>query len=108
MNDGYLHTTQDGTIDCQGQPISLDGSHRDITLNGNCTRIRVTGSHVDLTAYIPPGARIELTGSSTDVVWRLTRRGPAPQLINTGSNNNFYRNSRLSSYQDHDWYQEQK
>ena len=106
VEDGFTHITANGTFDCQGRPVAVDGSHRDVTLQGNCRRVRLTGSHVDLIAYVEPGATIDVTGSHDTIIYRLTRRGPPPRLNDQGAANELLRNSRLSWQQDHDWYQE--
>ncbi len=105
VNDGFSHVAGAGTFSCNG-PTAVDGSHKDVTLEGACRTVRVTGSHVDLVAYVEPGATIEVTGSRDTVVYRLLRRGPPPRWLNRGDGNELIRNSRAPWEQDHDWYQE--
>ena len=107
LNDGYTHVSGSGTFDCGGRPMAVDGSHRDIVLQTNCRRIRVAGWHDDLTVYVEPGSSIEVTGSHDSIIYRLVRRGAAPQWTNRGTANELIRNARASWEQDHDWYQEQ-
>ena len=108
LNDGYTHLDGSGTFECSRRPVAFDGSHRDVVLQGGCTRVRVTGSHDDLTIYVEPGAAIEVTGIRDTIIYRLVRRGAAPQWINRGGDGNeLIRNSRASWERDHDWYQEQ-
>ncbi len=106
LNDGYTHIAGAGTFDCNGRPVAIDGSHRDVTLQGGCQRVRVAGSHVDLVVYVEPGATIEVTGSHDDIVYRLLRRGAPPRWFNQGDSNQLIRNSRAPWEQDHDWWQE--
>ena len=106
LNDGYNHISGGGTFNCDG-PTSVDGSHKDVVLQGSCRRVRVTGSHDDVVAYVEPSSSVEVTGSHVDVVYRLLRRGQAPQWINRGDGNGLIRNSHAPWEQDHDWYQEQ-
>ena len=107
LNDGYTHIGGGGTFDCGRLPVAVDGSRRDVVLQNGCTRVRVTGSHDDLTVYVEPGAAIEVTGIRDTVVYRLVRRGAAPQWIDRGVGNELLRNSRAPWERDHDWYQEQ-
>jgi hypothetical protein len=107
LNDGFTHIGVAGLFDCGPQPVSIDGSHTDVTLQGRCRHVRITGWHDDVVLYVEPGSTIEVTGSHDDVVYRLLRRGPPPQWVNRGASNELIRNSRAPWEQDHDWYQEQ-
>jgi hypothetical protein len=106
VNDGFLHLDKRGTFSCNGQPVAYDGSHANVTLDTDCARIRVSGSHNDVVAYVVPNATIEVTGDRNTIVYRLLRAGPKPQWINRGDGNNLVRNSNAPWEQDHDWYQE--
>lgn len=95
-----------GTIQCGKAPLALDGSHTDVTLQGVCWRVIVHGSHNDIVIYTVPGARLEATGDSNDIIWRQIRRGRPPILRAWDSRDELYRDSRSSSQQNHDYYQE--
>ncbi len=106
LNDGYAHWAAGGTFECDGRPVAVDGSHRNVVLEAGCKRVRVTGSFDDVIVYVDPDGTVEITGIHDTVVYRLVRRGTAPRLINTGTSNELLRNSTASWEQDHDWYQE--
>jgi len=104
--DGYVHVTQrSGTIACDGRPVSVDSMHADIVVRNDCRRVRLAGSHDDVTVYIQPGGSIEITGHHNDLVWRQTGPGPRPYLIGGGETNTFHRNSRDSAEANPDWWQ---
>ena len=105
LNDGYNHLAKGGKFPCNGQPTAFDGNHKDVILEGGCRTVRVAGSHVDLVAYVEPGATIEVTGSHDTIVYRQVERGAAPRWIDQGAGNELLRNSRFGSEQDHDWWQ---
>lgn len=44
LNDGFTHWAGDGTVECAGRPVAIDGSHKNIVLQGNYRRIRIAGS----------------------------------------------------------------
>ncbi len=108
VNDGYFHLNKSGTFTCPAQPVSIDGDRRDITLDGTCRQIRITGSRNDVVVYVPPNASIDVTGNRNTVVYRLIRAGAKPRWTNTGDSNELLRNSRAPWMRDRDWYQEQR
>ena len=105
-NDGYVHYRRSGAYKCTNEPVSLDGSHANITLLGRCRQVRVVGWHDDIIVYVVPGGVIDITGSRDDVIWRQIHRGPAPTLSNRGSHNEFYRNSRDPEEQNHGYFED--
>ena len=82
------HITE--TAPCARQPILLNGSHIDFTLNGACTHVRVAGEHNDISIQVGPAATIEITGAHNDVTWRQMIPGPPPRLLDSGASNSFH------------------
>ncbi len=107
LQDGYTHIARGGTFDCDGRPIAVDVSHKDVDLKTGCSRVWVAGWHDTVTVYVEPGATIDVTGNRNTIVYRLLHRGTAPQWNDRGAGNELLRNSVASWEQDHDWYQEQ-
>ena len=107
LNDGYTHIARAGTFECEGQPVAVDVSHKDISLKNSCPRVWIAGWYDTVTVYVDPGATINVTGSWNTIVYRLLRPGKAPQWVDRGEKNELLRNSTASWEQDHDWYKEQ-
>jgi hypothetical protein len=80
------------TAPCARQPILLNGSHTDFTLNGPCENVRVAGEHNDITIQVGPAATIEITGAHNDVTWRQVIPGLPPHLLDSGASNTFHHN----------------
>ena len=87
----YTTSRSKETIQCNGEPIQLDGDRTELTLSGACQFVRVTGAHNDIETDIVAGGTIEITGAHNDVTWRQIDSGPAPQLLNKGESNTFHR-----------------
>jgi hypothetical protein len=91
--DGWLHYAQGrtrGTYPCRSEPVSVDGDRNNIRLTGACERVRIAGSHNDITVEVMPGGTIEITGGHNDVTWRQSAPGPKPELKDTGVSNSFH------------------
>jgi Protein of unknown function (DUF3060) len=78
------------TAPCTQQPILLNGSHTDFTLNGACENVRVAGEHNDISIQVGPAATIEITGAHNDVTWQQVIPGPPPHLLDSGTSNTFH------------------
>ena len=76
---------------CRGLPVLLAGNHQDLTVDGNCTLVRVAGRHNDILVVLAPGGTIEITGAHNDVTWKFGP-GPhlAPRLLDHGESNTFH------------------
>ncbi len=78
-------------ITCGSRPVLLRGSHMDLTVDGPCLGVAVTGDHNDISVTLAEGGTIEITGAHNDVSWSLLpgARG-APTLLNHGASNTFH------------------
>jgi hypothetical protein len=92
VNGWEVYTNRVSHITCDGRPVLLNGSHTDLTLNGPCRYVRITGAHNDVTLTIVPGGTIEITGAHNDVFWYPVNPAAArPILLDHGYSNTFHR-----------------
>ena len=92
-SDGTLHYKTSRTaqqINCDGNPIELEGDRTELTLTGSCRFVRISGSHNDISLDVVPAGTIEVTGGHNDVSWRQTQAGPRPNLDDRGDGNSFH------------------
>lgn len=75
-----------GTYECQGSRVTLSGNRGNITLNGKCTYLVVTGS--ENTVLIQGGIEaITAVGSNNVVIWSAAENPTPPRVTNIGSGN---------------------
>ena len=63
----------------------------DLTVDGPCLSVAITGDHNDISVTLAEGGTIEITGAHNDVSWSLLpgARG-APTLLNHGASDTFH------------------
>ena len=80
-----------GTVHCRGRNVSVSGKRNQITLQGDCPFIEVSGDENEL--QIESVGEISLSGDDNRLSWQRSSRGSAPAVGDDGDGNRVERSA---------------
>jgi len=83
---GFVSSGKTATLDCSGGGAAITGSNNVLTITGNCTDLRLTGSNNKISIQLGSAARINFVGSNNAIAW-TSANGKPPTVNYVGLGN---------------------